>query len=410
MPDGVTLIPDAEALIARAAALRPQIRAEAAEAAEAAERGCYSPALHQAFRDAGFYRLTQPRRFGGTELPLPVFYKIMLEIARGDPGTGWCLALGASHGFVLASHYEEQAQVELFGDGEFIAPHRAQPLGAATPVADGWRIEGRWNYCSGIPYATHVMLTARVPEDPPRLVLAVVPRAAVTVLPDWGGERVLGMRASGSNSIEVAGAVIPAHHAVPFHALFGSPAGMEDGTPGTRLHGNPMYLGRLMGPYHATLVSMAVGAAWAAIDEYERLALSGYTPLDPTLLKADWVEVQRPLGLAIAGAEAAEAILLAGAQRYMDLCARWARDGTPISVEDNFRLWTMIQQGGRMASEVVEDLFHRGGAFNTKSGSTLLRYFGDVQMYRTHSSAQYEEFATYAARAHLGRPTGFRGL
>jgi 3-hydroxy-9,10-secoandrosta-1,3,5(10)-triene-9,17-dione monooxygenase len=70
----------------------------------------------------------------------------------------------------------------------------------------------------------------------------------------------------------------------------------------------------------------------------------------------------------------------------------------------------MIQQGGRMASEVVEDLFHRGGAFNTKTGSTLLRYFGDVQMYRTHSSAQYEEFATYAARAHLGRPTGFRGL
>jgi 3-hydroxy-9,10-secoandrosta-1,3,5(10)-triene-9,17-dione monooxygenase len=32
-----------------------------------------------------------------------------------------------------------------------------------------------------------------------------------------------------------------------------------------------------------------------------------------------------------------------------------------------------------------------------------------VQMYRTHSSVG-EEFPTYAARAHLGRPVGFRGL
>jgi 3-hydroxy-9,10-secoandrosta-1,3,5(10)-triene-9,17-dione monooxygenase len=218
------------------------------------------------------------------------------------------------------------------------------------------------------------------------------------------------MRASGSNSVEVADAFIPAHHAVPFHALFASPAGMEAGTPGTRLHGNPMYLGRLMGPYHATLVSITVGAAWAAIDEFEAQAVAGRTAVDPALLKADWTEAQRPLGLAIARAEAAEAILLAGAQRYMDLCARWQAEGSPITVEDNLRLWTMLQQAGRMAAEVVEELFHRAGAFNTKSGARLQRYFGDVQMYRTHSSAQFEEFATYAARAHLGRPTGFRGL
>jgi hypothetical protein len=31
-------------------------------------------------------------------------------------------------------------------------------------------------------------------------------------------------------------------------------------------------------------------------------------------------------------------------------------------------------------------------------------------MYRTHMSAQYETFAGYVARAHLGRPIGFPGL
>jgi 3-hydroxy-9,10-secoandrosta-1,3,5(10)-triene-9,17-dione monooxygenase len=94
----------------------------------------------------------------------------------------------------------------------------------------------------------------------------------------------------------------------------------------------------------------------------------------------------------------------------MDLCARWALDRTPISIEDNLRLWTMLQQGGRLACDAVELLFHTGGAFATRSGNRLQRYFRDIQMYRTHSSAQHVEFATYAARAHLGRPTGFRGL
>ena len=112
----------------------------------------------------------------------------------------------------------------------------------------------------------------------------------------------------------------------------------------------------------------------------------------------------------MAKADAAEAVLMGGAQRYMDLCTRWERDRTPISVEDNLRLWTMIQQGGALASEVVETLFHAAGAFATKRGNRLQRYFRDVQMYRTHMSAQRDEFATYLARSHLGRPTGFRGL
>ena len=110
------------------------------------------------------------------------------------------------------------------------------------------------------------------------------------------------------------------------------------------------------------------------------------------------------------GAEAAEAILSAGSDKYLALCQRWADSGEPIAVEDNFRLWTLFQQGGALASEAVELLFQAVGAFATKEGTKMGRYFRDVQMYRTHSSAQRDEFATYLARRHVGRPTGFRGL
>ncbi|MCK8787350.1 hypothetical protein M0638_23545 [Roseomonas sp. NAR14] len=398
-------------LLDRAISLRPVLRARQEEH-EAL--GTYAEDVHDTFERMGFYRITQPRRFGGYEFGLPVFFRTMMEISRGDPGVGWCLTLAASHAFLLASHWPEQAQRELFGvTGHFVAPHRAQPLGTATPVPGGLLIQGRWNYASGVPHATHFIGTAMLRKEdgtPPSPVLVVVPRGGYEVLKDWGGDEILGMRSSGSNTVLIEGAVIPAHHAVPFNAQFCRPEEMADGTPGTRLHGNPMYLGRIMGPYHASLVSVVVGATWAAIDEYEALIGRMKTLADPALLRADHHDVQRTLGLALARADAAEAILVRTLERYMEMCERWAEDGTPISVEENLRLRAALQQAGAMGVETVEMLLRSAGAFTTKKGNRLQRYFRDVMMYRTHSSAQWEEFATYVGRAHLGKPIGMRGL
>ena len=82
-----------EALIARASALRPMLREQQDENDA---RGTYSEALHREFLKAGLYRILQPRMFGGYEFEVPTFYKAMLEISRGHPGVGWCLALCAS--------------------------------------------------------------------------------------------------------------------------------------------------------------------------------------------------------------------------------------------------------------------------------------------------------------------------
>ena len=83
---------------------------------------------------------------------------------------------------------------------------------------------------------------------------------------------------------------------------------------------------------------------------------------------------------------------------------------TTLSVEDNLRLRAALQHAGAMASDTVEMLLRSAGAFTTKKGNRLQRYFRDVIMYRTHNSAQAEEFATFVGRARLGRPVGMRGL
>jgi len=396
-----------ERLITRAVALRGLLRDQQEEADE---RGTYSPAVHAAFQQAGFYRVTQPRLFGGYEFDLGTNYRLLVEISRGHPSSGWCLSLGGSHAYVVGSHWPEQAQRDLFGpDGHFIAPHRPAAMGTLTPAPGGYRLIGQWNYCSGIPFATHLLCGATI-AGTAEARQVVVPRAAFEILDDWGGDRTLGMRGSGSNSARVTDAFVPEHMAVQLDWLGARPDGMEFGTPGTRLHGNPMYLGRMMGPYHCSLVSVVVGTAWAALDEFETLMPRNRSLADPSLLWADHPDYLRPFGQALSLTEAAETILHGVADKYMALCRRWDRDRTPISVEDNLRLWALAQQAGGLGRQAVELLFQNSLSAPTKKGSRLERYFRDVAMYNSHVSALQNNLATYVARAHFGRPTGFRGL
>ena len=261
----------------------------------------------------------------------------------------------------MASHWSEQAQVELFGDGHFIAPHRAPPLGILTPVEGGYRLSGQWDYCSGIPYATHFIGGAliRRPGEAPVHGHAVVPRGSYTILDDWGGDKVLGMRASGSNSVRVEDVFVPEHH-VGYLApgLAATPESMANGTPGTRLHGNPMYLGRLAGPFHVTLVMPVVGAARAALDEYEEIIRTRKTLSMPQIPRFEHADFQRSFGEALTLTDAAEALMFKGCDMYAEYCARWAETGAPITTEENMRLWGMIQHSGRMACEAVELMFH----------------------------------------------------
>jgi 3-hydroxy-9,10-secoandrosta-1,3,5(10)-triene-9,17-dione monooxygenase len=397
-------------IIERATRLTPAIRA-AQDEDDA--RGCHSPAMDQDFRKAGFYRILQPKLFGGYEFDYPTFYRTMLQVARGNPGVAWCLALGATHGSLIASHWPERAQYELFGStGDFIAPHRVGAITSSCERAEGgYVVDGIWNYCSGIPYATHFVGNVVLREnDKSRILIFVMPRAQLRMLDDWGGDATLGMRASGSNSVEIKKTFIPEHLVIPAKPALWANEPMDDGTHGTRLHRNPMYLGRFIGPYHMSLVMPVLGAARAALDEFEENVVTRPTYHPPIMPRREHFDTQRPFGYALMLTDSAEALLMTAAETYMQYCRRWGDDRTPISLEDNVRLYGMVLTAGRLASEAVEHLFHNASSAASKRGQRLERYFRDVAMYRQHMSAQYLNIASGIGRVHLGLPFGWGGL
>jgi 3-hydroxy-9,10-secoandrosta-1,3,5(10)-triene-9,17-dione monooxygenase len=342
------------------------------------------------------------------------FYRVMLEIARGSPGIGWCLTLGASHAALIAAHWPEQAQIELFGaTGHFIAPHRAGIPVEIEHADGGYRVTGKWAYASGCPYSTHFLGNAVIKADngaEPKPVTFIVPRDAYTILDDWGGDATLGMRASGSNTVVLDDVFVPEHMVVESRPALWSADDLPNGTPGTRLHGNPMYLGRFAGPYHASLVVPVIGAARAALEELKGIAerrTTRFPPFQPWTKNPD---VQRPFGEALLLTDTAEALLTRACEMYMEYCRRWDADGTPFTVEDSMRLWGILIKAGRMATEATEIVFDTASSSAAMKGQRLERYYRDIGMYRGHSSSQFQTFAAGIARIHFGDPMGLFGV
>ena len=388
-------------VVAKADAFRPRLFAEQA-ATEA--RGYYSADMHEAFRDAGFYRIFIPRRYGGLELDLPTFYRVITSISRGCPSTGWMLALGTAHALQVASYFPERAQDELFADGHFVASASfAFEDARAVPVDGGYRISGTWHFCSGVPHATHHMPLVPVGDGTERIV-TIVPREKFTMLDNWGD--LIGLKGSGSHSVVIEDVVVPTHHTITLEEWLA--IGVSS-TPGYRLHGNPLYGGPFMAVALGELNSVQVGAAQGAVDEYERLLerpTRQAAASEGRKRSAD-PNYQRLLGLALAYTDAAYSILMRCGDLYHEWARRAMEDGELFDAERTFRIYGQLMTAHKLCWEAGDMVFRAGSTTGARDGAPLQRYWRDLCAFRTNGIHQLDFRATSIAQAHLGMPIDF---
>jgi 3-hydroxy-9,10-secoandrosta-1,3,5(10)-triene-9,17-dione monooxygenase len=397
--------PTPEELIRRAQALRPRLR-ELQQEHE--ELGGYTQEIHEALVAAELYRILQPRRFGGLEYGLELFLRVAVEISRGDPGVGWSFVLGAGHTYHVCSFFGEQAQRELFGEGTLIAPSRTIPMGKAMQVEGGYRLSGTWDYCSGSMWGTYALVVAPTigPDGASGgLRFFAVPRRDFTVLDDWGGGQTMGLQASSSNSVKVDDAFVPEHLSV--HYDFRDHVLGDTGPEGFQVNQNPLYVGRSLLFFNAEGAAVMVGAALAALDEYEDLMRQRNSSFPPRLPRTETHEYHRWYGEIRSLTDAAEALLFAGARQYMELAMRWMETGEDFSLEHDLRLRGIVQQGVQMANRAVDLAFTTAGPSAAKRGSALQKYYRDVGMFRTHILAQWDVTNAAASRYHFGHPLTF---
>ncbi len=382
--------PSKEWLLEEATAIAAELQREQDETDA---RGHYSDAIHARLLRGGFYRILQPTMYGGLGTDCETYVRVIMRLSQGHPAAGWCYTLASSHALILGSCFSEAAQRELFGaDGDFRAAYAAGPAGVPKfeRQEGGYAVTGLWAFASGIPVCNHFLGGAVIPDDSGELraIVFVVAKDKLSVQSDWGGDVVMGMQGSGSNSVRLANVFIPDRHIAPSPIVRLSSENLPDGTPGTRLHGEGLFLGLIYGWFSCEFAAILAGTARAACAEYERQLRSKPSFADPTRMRMEEPEFQRLYGEALCRADAAEALALAATRLYADQCRRWAQERVPVRAEDTLQVWGISREGCRAACEGVEMLFHSIGASVVRRGERLQRYFRDVQMYRVHFQSQ----------------------
>jgi len=219
---------------------------------------------------------------------------------------------------------------------------------------------------------------------------------------------MLGLKGSGSHSIRFSGTRIPESWGFEGSMLDVEVGG---GTPGWRLHGNPMYSGRAVSIFTLSLAAVTVGAAYNALDEYERLMREKKTPLPPFVPRIKDPDYQRWYGRALTHIATAEAATMNAAEQHMELCRRNVEDGVPYTFGDDMLIAGIAREAMLMCWKVIdEDLWQTVGANVARDGGRMTRVFRDMAVAAAHRNLQLRDmFYGDIGRAALGEPTRIPG-
>jgi 3-hydroxy-9,10-secoandrosta-1,3,5(10)-triene-9,17-dione monooxygenase len=331
---------------------------------------------------------------------VPTFYRVMMEIARGCPETGWVLALTAGHPLIVAN-FPVEGQQEVYGaDGEFRCPAGFNPHGVAVAAAGGYRVTASWPSASGCDIGTHHLGSATVTGADGGLTAQVIQvllaRDQYRIVDDW---HVMGMQGTGSKRIVADDTFVPARRTV---AAVGVGRGNEPAVR-TGLHGNPMYLGRVGAFLIGEAASVAVGAARGALDLFEAVLRGKRAYHPPYHERFKEAEFQAHFGRALGLIATAEAALVRAGADYMDYAREEAAGGSPFDDEKDLELLLIEQQSVRLAWEATELIYRTVGTSDAaRHGAPIGRIFRNMAVINTHPALQLERTAISAARLRFG--------
>lgn len=247
-----TTIPTSDELVARAAAMVPALRARADEIEQARK---VPHDVIQMFKDAGFFRILQPKKYGGWEMNPIVFMRVLGELGRGCCSSAWNMMILGVHNWEFGLMDDRAAQDVWGTDNEAIIASSYPPMGELTKVDGGWRLKGRWPTSSGSDHGSWAFIGALekneqgVPVDRHSLL---VKREDYEIIDDWF---TFGLSGTGSKSLMIKDAFIPDHRA---HSMIDYQ--LDDR--------GPNYLFPFAMIFYSSVSSVIIGFAQGAIDVF----------------------------------------------------------------------------------------------------------------------------------------------
>lgn len=384
----------AEVLIERARAMVPALKARAARTT--ADRRIPDETIAE-MQDAGFFRVLQPKRWGGYEMHPNVFFEIQKLLAEGCMSTGWVYGVVGGHPYELAL-FHNQAQVDVWGeDDSILVSSSYQPVGKVERADGGFYLSGRWGFSSGSEHCQWVLLGAMIPPakegDPPDMRTFLVPRSDYRIEDTW---HVFGLQGTGSQDIVVERAFIPDYrtHKSVDGLLCRNPGQAENDGPLFRLPWAQIFL-RLVS-------TAALGGAKAAVKGALDITANRVSTNTGKASKSDPL-VLGAIARAFAQIDEMEVVL----RRNMDDMIAHAERGEDVPMEKRTLYRYQSASVVRRCADLVDDLMPLLGGRAVYLSSPLIQPWLDLNAARAHVANDPNNMAADLANGLMGQPPSF---
>jgi len=255
----------ADDILKAAEELVPLLR-ERAGAADRDRR--IEPDTYRRLEDAGFFHILKPKKYGGLEFSEHEHAKVAMTLARGCASTAWVFSILSSDNMAILA-YPEEVQEEIWGPNPYATlagNTNLNPKAKAERVPGGYRLTGRWGFCSGSDFSEWLIFNAPAGENGEGHMF-LVPNKEATTIDDWFPT---GMRGTGSRTMAVDDVFVPDRR------VQATKDTVQKLTERRALH--PTFATMWAHwPSHGRFpfASTAVGAAWGAAEHFAATAASG---------------------------------------------------------------------------------------------------------------------------------------
>ncbi|MCG3756163.1 3-hydroxy-9,10-secoandrosta-1,3,5(10)-triene-9,17-dione monooxygenase oxygenase subunit [Amycolatopsis sp. Poz14] len=377
------------AVIAGVRDLLPVLRERAQETEDARRIPAESV---KALQETGFFRLLQPKPYGGLEADPVTFYTAVKMIASACGSTGWVASILGVHPWHVAL-FDAQAQADVWGEDHDVRISSSYaPMGKATVVEGGYRLSGRWSFSSGSDHCTWVLLGGPAFADgkPVDFCTYLVPISDYSIVDVWD---TVGLRGTGSNDIVVEDVFVPKHRALSFMAT------SKCKTPGQEVNPGPLYRLPYGSVHPSTITAPIIGMAQGAYDAHVehqgkrvRAAYAGEQSKEDPFSK---------VRIAEAGSEIDAAWLQL--THNIDELYKLACKGEKLPFSTRLRVRRDQVRGTERAISAIDRLFENSGGRALQRGTPIQRFWRDAHAGRVHA-------ANDAERAYVMFGTGEFGL
>lgn len=354
------LFSELEAIVAQVRELAP----------EQEKQTCVDPSIIRQLREGGFFRVLQPKRWGGYEMHPLIFSQLQMRLAEADMSTAWVYGVMGCHNFQMGL-FDDQAAQDVWGeDSSAIISSTFQPGGVATPVEGGYRFSGRWKFSSGVDHADWVFLGGLHEQE---FLTCLVPKKDYEIVQTWD---VFGLKATGSQDVAVKDIFVPKHRV--HHAM----DGFRCDSPGNAVNTAALYRIPFQQIFIRAITTSALGALRGMLQAFEHYAenrvssLGNATREDP--------DAQAICAEILAELDEMELVLI---RNYNELLEH-AQSGEPPPMDRRLLFKYQAAAVPDRCLRLAKRLFQCVGGSGIFATQPFGRYYRDIITSRQHAAAQ----------------------